>query len=582
MASEVLREFLVRLGYQTDRVSEERFVRGIEGATRLVRQLGLAVAGVSGTLGALTIGMARSLEGLYYSSRRLGSSADSIRAFSYAVSQMGGTSEEAQSSLENLARAMRNNPGIRGLVQSLAGPGVNTNDAVATMRALGRRFQSMPRHLATAYASQLGIDERTLDALIQGTDTFERRYRELARKMGVNLQDASGQARTFQQAWRDMLALGELALMRLMPTLERLAPLMVDFAERVLKGLEEVAPKINDFIQSIGGWEPVLIAIGVVLTAHLLNPLVQIARALGLLSVLRVPGWLLRVLGIGGAAAAGTFLGTLLYPSEANGGEREALERARRGEDPFPNLPATPRNPDGSVIREPSLMDRARSWWNRSTSAPTGGPGADLGRQAMEFFQAAGWSTAQAAGIVANLQHESGFRADAFNPAGGGNGAFGLAQWRGPRQQALGAFISRLRGRPTDFREATFQEQLAFIQHELTEGGERAAGRALRGASSASAAADVVMREYERPEAEHRDRFARVRGASADEWFRRAAPAGLASGRSPAAGGEMTVNQRTEITVTGAGEPGVVAQRVAQQQRDVNADLARNLQAALR
>lgn len=50
-----------------------------------------------------------------------------------------------------------------------------------------------------------------------------------------------------------------------------------------------------------------------------------------------------------------------------------------------------------------------------------------------------GLNAQEAAAVVANWQAESGLKSDAFNPAGGGTGARGLAQWRGDRTKAFQA-----------------------------------------------------------------------------------------------------------------------------------------------
>lgn len=110
--------------------------------------------------------------------------------------------------------------------------------------------------------------------------------------------------------------------------------------------------------------------------------------------------------------------------------------------------------------------------------------------QAMAYFQAQGWTRAQAAGIVANLDAESRMEAD-IRQIGGGPG-YGLAQWEGPRQADFAAWAGH------DIRNSTFEEQLAFVQHELT-GTESAAGRRLQQATSAGDAAAIVCRYYERP-----------------------------------------------------------------------------------
>lgn len=113
-----------------------------------------------------------------------------------------------------------------------------------------------------------------------------------------------------------------------------------------------------------------------------------------------------------------------------------------------------------------------------------------LSEQAQRYFVSKGWSRSQAAGIVANLQAESGLR---HGVSGDGGAAYGLAQWHADRQ---GAFRDKF---GKDIGDSSFEEQLAFVHHELTDGGERAAGSKLRGARTAAEAAEMVTRLYERP-----------------------------------------------------------------------------------
>jgi LysM repeat protein len=110
--------------------------------------------------------------------------------------------------------------------------------------------------------------------------------------------------------------------------------------------------------------------------------------------------------------------------------------------------------------------------------------------QAMTYFQNQGWTRAQAAGIVANLDAESGMDAN-IRQHGGGPG-YGLGQWEGPRQADFATWAGH------DIRSSTFEEQLNFVQHELTTS-ERGAGQRLGQATSASDAGAIVCRYYERP-----------------------------------------------------------------------------------
>lgn len=162
----------------------------------------------------------------------------------------------------------------------------------------------------------------------------------------------------------------------------------------------------------------------------------------------------------------------------------------------------------GTILRAPaSVREQASQPAAANDAGRVGAPaGTREGRidQAMAFFEGQGWTRAQAAGIVANLDAESGMVAN-IRQHGGGPG-YGLAQWEGPRQADFAAWAGH------DIRSSTFEEQLRFIQHELTTS-ERSAGNRLRQATNAGDAAAIVCRYYERPadivgDSAHRARLA--------------------------------------------------------------------------
>ncbi|MGH9381451.1 MAG: phage tail tip lysozyme [Thermoanaerobaculia bacterium] len=165
----------------------------------------------------------------------------------------------------------------------------------------------------------------------------------------------------------------------------------------------------------------------------------------------------------------------------------------------------------------------------------TGGPqAASLGQtpeeqaridRAMGYFIGQGWSRAQAAGIVGNLWAESRVKHDQAQH-GGGPG-YGLAQWEGPRQASFRQWAGH------DIHNSTFQEQLDFIQWELNNT-ERAAGNALRGASTADQAARIIMTRYERP-ADQSESAQRRRAGYAEAIFAGSSPS-PSPGPDPAPG----------------------------------------------
>jgi murein DD-endopeptidase MepM/ murein hydrolase activator NlpD len=122
------------------------------------------------------------------------------------------------------------------------------------------------------------------------------------------------------------------------------------------------------------------------------------------------------------------------------------------------------------------------------------GPGAgstENAETALAFFMSSeggGWSREQAAGIVGNLQQESGAKLD---PAAKNSiGMYGIAQWDTSRR----ANFQRQMGKP--IYGSSLQEQLRYIRWELSNSHKRA-GKALRETTTPEAAAKVVQDLYE-------------------------------------------------------------------------------------
>lgn len=109
----------------------------------------------------------------------------------------------------------------------------------------------------------------------------------------------------------------------------------------------------------------------------------------------------------------------------------------------------------------------------------------------MDFFQSRGWSKEQAAGIVGNLEHESGFD---IKIVGDGGKAIGIAQWHPDRRKTF----ERIFKKP--FSQSTLEDQAAFVDWEL-KNTEKKAGNKLKSAKTSDEASSIFMSDYERPSA---------------------------------------------------------------------------------
>jgi Phage tail lysozyme len=131
-----------------------------------------------------------------------------------------------------------------------------------------------------------------------------------------------------------------------------------------------------------------------------------------------------------------------------------------------------------------------------------------VAKQAFDFFTGAQWSREAAAGLIANIEAESAFRADAVGDSGA---AIGICQWHTDRQIAFRVQFG------FSIRQASYAEQLQFVDFELRNG-ESGAGNALRRATTPEEAGETVCTRYERPN-DPDGAVSRHRGQRARDWF---------------------------------------------------------------
>ncbi|QZN96390.1 transglycosylase SLT domain-containing protein [Symbiopectobacterium purcellii] len=201
MNAEIMKSFLISLGFDIDDAGAAKFDATIVGVTKTVVKLGVVVEAAALSVVAFTTQIASGLDRLYWSSQRTGATVAGLQQIGYAVGQVGGNAEAARGSLENLSRFMRNSPGAEGFLNRL---GVQTRDASGQMRdmtaiftGVGQRLNTMPMYRANQYAQMLGIDENTLMAMRRGLGQFSAEYTATAKAIGFNADQAAVSSNRF-------------------------------------------------------------------------------------------------------------------------------------------------------------------------------------------------------------------------------------------------------------------------------------------------------------------------------------------------------------------------------------------------
>lgn len=249
MNAETLKDFLISLGFKVDEAGARKFDAVVAGTTLKAIELGVKVEAAALSVVAFTAKIASGLDDLYWASQRTGATVEGIKQIGYAVSQVGGSVDGARSSLENLARFMRNNPGAEGFLNRL---GVQTRDASGNMRdmatiftGVGQRLSSMPYYRANQYAQMLGLDENTLMAMRRGIGQFSGEYTAMAKAIGYNADVAAVSSNKFMTSLRSFGLMAGMARDKIGSSL---ADGLAGSLDRLRRQIMENFPKIEGVI----------------------------------------------------------------------------------------------------------------------------------------------------------------------------------------------------------------------------------------------------------------------------------------------------------------------------------------------
>lgn len=454
----VLESFLIALGMKVDEKSFQKADAAFGGLTKSALQLGAVFAGKL-AIDKVVGDFKQAGTELNNFNKLTGLSTQNVQSLGQALKAQGGSASDAFSAMKKIqdlmASPITGDTGWFGDVAKLGlNPDViigaqNTADALAGIAGEFEHMSSLNQRLA---GQALGLDDSTVRLLMRGRDEVEKQLDsrgKLAVMTQKQIEDSARLTRATSELDLVFTDIGNTIAGELTPAFADMAEDFVAFyrdnKDLIDSGLKEFFGGLADNIE--------LVAIAMALLGG--------GAALKGLAALRA------IVGIGGVAAAGSAGGAaaaggasmlavaggsaaaLLYSSSLNSGEDTEL-----------------------------LNNRLKK-----------GGGEAIGA-VVDYFTSKGWTKEQAEGIAANLEAESGFKA---NATGDGGQAYGLAQWHPDRQ----AEFAKQYGK--DIRKSTGAEQLEFINHELTRGNEKSAGGKLRSATTSYDAASIVSLNYERP-----------------------------------------------------------------------------------
>lgn len=248
---EIIREFLVKLGFQKDDKSLRDFNKGIDEATAKAKNLGLILVGLAATVTAAATTFAKNMEQMYFASKQSGASVTNLKAFENAVQNITGAGDEAVGTLKQLSNLLKFKAGKEGLIASL---GVETRDAKGNLRDtldivtdLAARFQNMDPRLASQYAEGLNISDGVFRAMIDGSFNSQlARQKQILKDSGFD--KAASQSHDFMTSLREIQQEIQIAFLPVMQELVKwMGPALKDAAQWILDNRES----IKEFFTSV-------------------------------------------------------------------------------------------------------------------------------------------------------------------------------------------------------------------------------------------------------------------------------------------------------------------------------------------
>lgn len=451
---------------------------------------------------------------LGYLSQNLRMSTEDLTSWQRASERAGGSAEgiiaqlkESQDTLAQLKSGFGPNEGLQNFFR-FGGNADEIKDGntylLARSRIIADMFKQDPAKAALV-ARQMGINEDQFNFLKQGPDAVMRLVRAQEKNAAITAKDAAAALKLRNQFLdlRDSLeSTGIRIAVRLIPVidrvvarLEKMSQWALDHKDDIARWLEDTIQWVERFVRSadkaadaVGGWKNVLYLLAGFKAVSLAADFVGLAGALfqvgrGLSLIAGGSGALAVLGGLAAAAAGGAIgygVGTIIN-DHLSDDTKNSIGRTI----------ARVLAKVGVKDAQEALDNEAKvGIANRSASGKiTGGVIADP-KQVVGKLKSMGWSSEQAAGIVASFTQESALSPTARNPQ---SGAYGIGQWLGSRVADFKAFSGH------DLVGSSLDDQLKFFQYEVTKGKEKAAGDKLRAARTAEDAARIHSEAYERP-----------------------------------------------------------------------------------
>lgn len=271
MADDVLKAYLVSIGFKVDQADYKKFKDSQEETKKRTDDLSKAFgnfakvgAGTAISLGASVLAITSKLEGFYFASQRTKASATNLQAFGKAAEQIGVSSEDAIGSVHKLNELITSAPGAVHAAFGVDESQDRVKVLLDTIDVLSKKSQLEQN----AYAKMLGIDPENMRMLVGHREEL-RKYFDANQKLFANLDEQAKRAHDANQPLRDLEnKFGDLTNRigdSFVPVMKELIPLLskaVDFLIQADKSTEGWSSRLVGLTTALAGTVGGLKALG--------------------------------------------------------------------------------------------------------------------------------------------------------------------------------------------------------------------------------------------------------------------------------------------------------------------------------
>lgn len=240
-STNILREYLVALGFKVDAASEKKADTSMAKMDARVSQLAKGLLGVATAAKVMATAFAYEMEKLYYAGRKADTTVGNLKALDYGFRQVGGSGGVMQKALQGMAMAIRQNPGLVGVLTQL-GIKHQGRDQADVFRDLVTQLNKMPFHIGSQFAEMFGIDPDTLLTLQtyqQEMDAAIAKRKQWAKDLGVDEEKAAAAGREYasmlREIWERVGLLSNALSIKLLPAMRDFAALTIDVLNDLTK-----------------------------------------------------------------------------------------------------------------------------------------------------------------------------------------------------------------------------------------------------------------------------------------------------------------------------------------------------------